>query len=215
MLKKWFTIIELLVVVIIIWMLMRSFWGLFTNNNKDKLYYYTCSEKLYWEFNKFITDALTQKSVYSWWINDFISPSHYIINADENQQKVVFYYSWAWVKKTFYLTGSGEDGNNYCWTKIYFTKLDISNSNSLWIKFNPWLIDWYSKTDAWFGIYTWTDFNSLWAFTWEIILSYCTKLQCIQRNKIIFDRRSMNINFIDCLKRHENWSNLDCSQWTE
>lgn len=74
---KWFTILEIIIVIGIISILLVAFRNSFQYAQKDSLYAESCVNKLYGDTNNFIYAAMTSKWIYtSGWI---IFPEQYII----------------------------------------------------------------------------------------------------------------------------------------
>lgn len=125
--KKWFTMLELIIVIWIILVLILTFRNVFQNNNKDFLYAETCINKIYGDINNFIFSAITSKWLYI--DENLIYPKQYdiIINPDYN---INFWYidqnNQSWIYLTNDLS-SPKLEENYCKTPNYEIKFSGDN----------------------------------------------------------------------------------------
>lgn len=62
--KKWFTLLELIMVIGIILILIVSFRNIYNNTNRDFLYAETCINKIHGEMNNFVYSAMTSRGLY-------------------------------------------------------------------------------------------------------------------------------------------------------
>ena len=191
--KKGFTLLELLIVVIIIWLLMLSFKNMFSYKDINRLKYDTCNVHINWKLDNFFQDAILQKSIYTG--NKWKKVDDYSIIFDIDNQKIDFIFSWSqiWWKviKTIHLNWTWFDEKNDCFSPGYHTKLSWEN---LKVEIKPWLqVDNDANWDAGIILYTWSSFENKaknWA-TWWVILYYCewSWWNCFERNKIVIDTK--------------------------
>ncbi len=212
--KKWFTIFEMLLVVVIMWILMAAFKDFFLNKDKNKIYFDTCVSRTYGQINTFLWDAMTQKMVYSG--TNYLSPEMYKISFDENGQRLILSYDFSWsismVSKIMLFSGSkNRDNLNKCWEWGYFTKI----KNTLEVKIRPGLQQ---------GLIAWKDAGAFSieksgnaVITGDVIFSLCEgSNNCMEKTKIIFDKRSFNIDKKTCLKNTRTDGNAeDCNKWSK
>lgn len=215
--KKGFTIIELLIVVIIIWLLIWALKPMFTYKNVDRLKYDTCYLHINWKLDNFFQSAILQKSVYTW--DKWRKVNTYWIKFDVTNQKIDLIYSWTqiwWnIIKSIDLNWTWFDKENDCFTPSYHTKLSWENIKVI---IKPWLqVDNKADWDAWIVLYTWSSFSNKannWA-TWAVSFYYCewswTQLKCYERNKIVIDTKVNLIKKYFCKKKREN----PCASWSE
>lgn len=124
--KKWFSFLEMLIVIMIVSILFVSFRSAFQVKNKDVLYGQACIETLYGQINNFLHAGLSSKSLFSWTTPIF--PDQYIITFNPLTQDIVlgyqkqgFDYSYAKIDMT------GNTNNNYCITNSYIIVLSWDN----------------------------------------------------------------------------------------
>ena len=213
--KKAFTIFELLIVMIIIWLLMGAFKHMFSYKDVDRLKYDTCDIHINWKLDNFFQDAILQKSVYTW--SNWEKVDDYSIKFDVGNQKIDFIYSWTqiWgqIIKTINLNWTWFDEENDCFTPNYHTKLSGGN---LKVSIKPWLqVDNNAGWEAGIILYTWSSFThetTNWA-TWWVSLYYCEQSwwNCFERNKIIIDTKVNLIKKYFCKKKNQN----HCTNWSE
>jgi len=212
--KKWFTIFEMLLVVVIMWILMAAFKDFFLSKDKNKIYFDTCVARTYWQLNTFLWDAMTQKTVYSG--DTYISPELYQIKFDETNQKLNFIYDFTWgvswtAKTTLFSWVNSRDLENKCWEGGYFTKI----KSTLDIKIKPGL---QQTAKAWEDTAAFLIDDDLSTITGEAMFLFCEwPNNCMERTKIIFDRRTFNIDKKTCLKNTLMDVNQDnaCDKWSE
>jgi len=170
MLKKSFTILELLVVILLIWMLFVIMWWLFKPDNRSKIYSEICINNIYGDIRWYINKALNSKSLSFSWEN--YNPDSYKIEINSWENYIFFWFElgWTWYEyKKVYLSWDiwsikeCEDKNysvklswNIDWIYI-FKKLDnntrdrsfvINQNNWTWnIEF--WLSEWWYDRLFW------------------------------------------------------------------
>lgn len=212
--KKAFTIIELLIVIIIIWVLMWALKNMFSYKNINTLKYDTCNIHINWNLDNFFQDAILQKSVYTW--NKWKKVDNYNIIFDVTNQKINFIYSWAqiWGKivKTINLNWTWFDKKNNCFNPGYHTKLSGEN---LKVSIKPWLqVNNNANWDAWIMLYTWSSTSPAHdGSTWGVSLYYCewNWWKCFERDKIVIDTKVNLIKKYFCKQKRQ----ASCTVWSE
>lgn len=212
--KKWFTIFEMLLVVVIMWILMAAFKDFFLNKDKNKIYFDTCVARTYGQISTFLWDAMTQKMVYTG--TDNKSPKRYIMDFDDTNQKIDFSYDFSgWVSRigdSMLFSGiKNRDIENKCWEMPYYTKMESDNMK---IKIAPGLKQWLQAWGEWsFMVTNNTDGSTI---TWEVLFSFCEwplATDCMPKTKLVFDKRSFNITKKVCLKNA--WADESCEEWSK
>ena len=102
--KKWFSFLEMLIVIMIVSILFVAFRSSFQIKNKDVMYGQACIETIYGQINNFLHAGLSSKSLFTW---TTIFPDQYIISFNPNQQLIVLKYE--------------THGNTYVYNNIAFT----------------------------------------------------------------------------------------------
>lgn len=211
--KKAFTLMELLIVVIIISLLIWAIGKMFSYKQVNTLKYDTCVLHVKWKLDNFFQNAILQKAVYTGW--EWKKVNAYVVKFDKDNQEINFIYSWTNVKEIIKLSWTWFDKINDCFAPWYYTKLSWEN---LKVIIKPWLqVDNSSDGDAWIILYTWSSFSnkaSNWA-TWWVSFYYCegswSSLKCFEEDKIIIDTKVNTIKSYFCKKKREN----PCISWSE
>jgi len=205
MIKKWFTLIELIMVIGIILTLIVTFNNIFVNTNKDFLYVETCINKIHWDMNNFIYSAITSKWLYVWtWT---IFPQQYTISIIPEKEIILLYENYdntTWI----YLSNDLSStilANDYCSTNKYITKLSW---NRVDIAINKSSLD--DQTLPTFTINNWSE---IFSEITKMYLCYVENNDCKEIANFIIDIRTQNIQKkkctlinkegIDCLKRDQ------------
>ena len=134
--KYWYTLIELLLVIITIWILWAIFRNSFKPKNKDILYWEACVNNIYSDISSFINNAITSKNILSW--NQRVSPEKYYIDINPDNNTINFEYKKdnnIYEYKKLNLTWDMPP-NYYCETNIYTM---IMSWNHTIIEINKWL----------------------------------------------------------------------------
>lgn len=133
--KKWFSFLEILIVIMIVGILLVTFRSSFQIKNKDVLYGQACIETIYGEVNNFLHAAVSSKSVNSW--GEQIFPSTYIITFDPLRQRIDLWYETSWTFYSLYrsISMTGES-NNYCSSSSYTI---VMHGDTYQIYINKWL----------------------------------------------------------------------------
>jgi len=166
--KKAFTLVELLIVMIIIWVLLYSVRWIFSYKNVEQVKFDTCYIHTYWKITKFMQEALLQKMYFFSW--SYHKLWKYTINFDVSKQKLIFMYSWSdkKYKEEFLYSWDWLDNIHDCYTKSYVTKFSWS---SLKLDINPWLQKKYIWDEA-IKMSSWWTVLPL-STSWNVVFSYC------------------------------------------
>jgi prepilin-type N-terminal cleavage/methylation domain-containing protein len=89
--KKGYTLIELLIVIVIVGVLMLAFKNIFQINNKDSLYGEACINNLYGEVSNYLYSAITSKGIKSG--NVTVYPSTYYIDFNTTTNAIRLGYT--------------------------------------------------------------------------------------------------------------------------
>ena len=131
----WFTLVELLMVIIIVWMLMLALSSHLSSDKQNRSLAEACTNTIYGTINWFIFDAFTSKGVTKAWVTWY--PDSYNIVADTATQRIdLWYLSWSTQipYKTLSLTWATLEAN--CWDKRYNVTM-ISDRGHLVIGWDP------------------------------------------------------------------------------
>lgn len=139
--KKWFSFLELLIVMMIISILFVTFRSSFQIKNKDILYGQACIETIYGQVNNFLYGWLSSKSLFSW--STTIFPNEYIIN----------FQPLSWIIELNYKTE--ESGWDIVYNKIEINK----NTNITYCTSNSYIIQ-LTWNNYWIYIKKWLQNNN-------------------------------------------------------
>ncbi len=201
--KKWFTLLELIMVIGIILVLIVTFRNIFQNTNKDYLYAETCVNKVYWDINNFLYSAMTSRGLYitTGSTTGTIFPQQYMIAITPNKNEIELSY-----KTEQNITGtyikyvlSGESlGQYYCKMNNYTTKMSWDNFNII--------INKASLQDQTLPTFT---INNGWEiFTQNTQIYICYPWNtCKEIANFITDIRTQTIQKKKCILINKDWSN--------
>lgn len=201
--KKWFSFLEMLIVIMIVSILFISFRSAFQVKNKDVLYGQACIETIYGQVNNFLYAWLSSKSVFNGTTEIF--PNQYIINFDPSNKKIELKYTTGETStdilySTIEMTGNMN--NNYCITNSYIIVLSWDNYQ---LHINKGL----QENSALQSFYL--SGNSL-VNTGESIFWQCT-IQwtwCKEMARFESDIRTLQLKKYICLRFEETG---ECSEW--
>lgn len=205
--KKGYTIIELIIVILIVWVLMVAFQNVFQVKNRDSLYWEACVNNLYGDISNFMYAAITSRAIT---VNSTqIFPDFYYIDLNVDKNSIVLSY-WTWEKSTLAtpiiyneLTLTGSVPANYnCKSPSYYMELSWSN---LSVTINKWLGEDIQLRSF---ILSWS--SNL--FTWEVKFllkdaQWGTWYK--ELGRLTVDTRTQNIKSNLCLTINNIW---DCDQ---
>ena len=210
MFRKAFTLVELMIVLIIIWLIVASgIKDIFSYKNINRLKFDTCYIHIYSKIDNFFQNAVTQKWVYTW--SKYESPLFYNILFDKNTQTLAFEYSWLIVNK-LYLNGTWMDTKNECYAPWYHTFFSWYVTK---IKIKAWLqVDTSLSSVSPVQIYSGDVLLPPYK-TGTVYFYYCpnkSNLNCLQKYKITIDPRAYIIKSYFC---KTIWANWNCVKWSE
>jgi len=138
--KKGYTLVELVIVMVIIWVLMLAFRNVFQVKNKDSLYGEACINNLYGDVSNYLYSAITSKAITSG--TDKIYPTIYYIDFDTaetgNAIRLAYSTGGAIITES-YLSLTGTVPSNYnCKTNSYYMML---SGQFLQVKINKGLTE--------------------------------------------------------------------------
>lgn len=137
--KKGYTIVELIIVIGIIWVLMVAFRNVFQVNNKDTLYGEACVNNLYGDVSNYLYSAITSKAIYDW--SGRIYPDSYYIEFSSSTNAIILRYQ-TWENEIItgrYLSLTWTVPQNYnCSNNKYDV---ILSGGDLILKINKWLTE--------------------------------------------------------------------------
>lgn len=197
--KKWFTILELIMVIWIISILIVTFRDIFNNSNKDYLYAEVCVNKIYWDINNYIYSALTSKWLYVSW-SWTIFPKQYTIKIQPSNNEFSLDYkinTWTWTYIQENLDNQAME-EYYCKTNKYTIYLS-------WDDFNI-TINKSSIQDQTLPTFTINDGQAEFTKTTAINLCY-TGNDCKEIYNFMTDIRTQTISKKKCLLINDQWTN--------
>lgn len=220
MIKKAFTIFELMLVIALMWIIFGILWKSFIVNDKDLIKSQTCANNLYGQVQQYVLFAQTWRKVNEYDATDsdgWHFPSNYWINFNVGSDTIVFWFdSMSQTNKTINLKGEGSDSKYSCYdANSYYLNLTWSNlaiqmnkQFEWWLNRQPFLIN-----------------NDNTQFTWAITLEYVPAVRndlwtyvdkTLPRRpiaKIVFDKRTQWVLITKCLAYENGWR--DCKNWSK
>ncbi len=193
--KKWFTLLEMSLVIVVLSIIIFMMKPFFESNKKDYLYIESCANKVYGDMNNFMYAAATSKGLGTG-INK-IFPDQYIIKVINTNLISLEYQKsdgTTWSQIQDYLT----------WLKDYYCYSNTYTSKFSWDFFTLTINKWSSATNGNTQSYTitWTQNNP--AFTWAISLYLCyANTVCREVAKFEIDTRIQTIKKKKCLTLNE------------
>lgn len=198
--KKWFTFLEVLIVMMIVSILFVTLRSSFQIKNKEVFYEQACVESIYGQINNFLYGAISSKSVNSWWTQIF--PDVYNIHFDTSNQNISLQYKTTGNPYYTYnkINISGQNNMQYCNNN---NSTLVLSWDSYEITINKWLQE-NNTTKAFYlsgtsitgnNIFRWCDNN------WE---------DCKEIAHFITDTRTITIQKQMCLYFDTTG---DCLEW--
>jgi len=130
--QKWFTLLEIIIVLLLIGILMVAFKQIFQPKDQNTLYGQSCVNILYGEINNFVNAGMTSKNIYTG--EKSITVQKYIIEVEENIDTIKLSYQiWlntTWNRKIYNLSG-GVPNNFYCQSTQYNIKLSWTTNREI------------------------------------------------------------------------------------
>lgn len=217
--KNSFTLFEIIVVVIILWLLLAALSNFFQMNERDYIRARWCVDHTYWQIKNFIDMASTWKWLYDESVGEVVYPDEYELVFNEDDNYISFRYIKDWTSsdyKKIELEWSDWTWENYCY----------DNSREYYVSI--WEYDWASDDE---GLIEEINLSTL--FQWDIntppvkinndeqksywyISFYFSPADVEDRriiSKIIFDRRVNQVRHNKCTQRWENYST--CQRWAQ
>ena len=197
--KGWFTLLELVIVVIILGILLISFGDIWAGVDKDLIKAQTCTNRLEWVVSRAINDWLTQRWIVSG--NQAFYPKEYVVRFFVTG--IVYLMSWGDVGikeiQKVVTSGSVAQGDEYCVGTTYRVK-QKGNISTLKISFDDkMIVDLFSGNDL--------------VYTGDNKLFYC-KIdgRCKPLGKLNFDKRAYIVNYSHCIAYS---GGKICTKWTD
>lgn len=208
--KKWYTLVELIIVVAIVWILMVAFRGIFEIKNRENLYGEACINNLYGEVSNYMYAAITSRALLSG--ANKIYPDFYAIEFETYKNQINFLYmtwstrnylSWS-TRKSLGITGNVPSNYN-CKTNSYnITMSGWINWPVILLVINKWL----SEDTSLRSIYI-DDPLSKAIFTWEVkflLIDAKWAPWYKELGKFSIDTRTQNIKNDLCMNINITWS---------
>lgn len=199
---KWFTLVEMLIVLVIIFIMINAIKTILSFSQRDFINSQTCANKASSRIIGQLNNALTSKSVFSWATK--FSPQSYWVNIFSTW---IIGYVYSWVDKvvlpdySIVLSWNDTSISSECYSKNY--KL-VASWNIDSIEMKKWLS--FDQKDV-FVITGWLIGPKVSLLTWEIKFLQCVwTAPCKDLSKITADKRSLSIVQTKCTK----WSWEKC-----
>lgn len=191
--------------MVVIWVLMLAFKGIFQINNKDALYGEACVNNLYGDVNNYLYSAITSKAITSG--DTKIYPNIYYIEFDTTTNAIYMGYTTGDASSPIimntYIPLTGAPQNYNCTSNGYNMRL---SGEHLQIKINKWLIEdanWKSMSLSWIGIG-----NDTFTSDVKLLLTYPWGTWYKELGRFEIDIRTQSIKKKLCLLINNTW---DCS----
>lgn len=202
--KKAFTLLEILIVVVIIGLLLMGLQNLLKFEKKNLLWAKTCANMVYGDVRNFAQSAFTAKAV---WANK-ITPEAYYIEVLPSDQRVRLSYGWTstGIVQNYQLSESGTLRTSYkcnwSWYRVLLSGSDLTMNitKSLQQKWDT----------AGFRI----NQGATQLFTWNTELRFCNSdgNNCAIVSRFSYDARSAQIQHNICL--NEGKGAQTCTKWS-
>ena len=196
--KTWFTVIEILFVIVLMGILLFSARWLLKPKNREIIYWQICSNNIQWVLNNFLNSSLTSKGLAQ--NGNIIFPDKYQIIFNTPENKISLNYEIAnntYIWQTLDLKNN-MPSNFYCNSNEYYTQIT-------WDSLQVDMIKWLSTTNEKPPFIIKQNTQNL--FTWAIQLLLCyTNNSNICKIISIYqiDSRTKKINSKICLSYDEN-----------
>lgn len=207
--NKWFTLVELMIVLSIIWVLFGVFSRLLSFENRDYIRWEWCVNHVYWEIKNYFDNASTWKWIYTWW-NDLEFPSLYSVQFNTWDNKVLFKYdtvsSTGQDYKEILLSWTWRD-SNFCFDENAWYHINIDKVNLDKIAMNKLL-----QSDVKTSPFTLHETNDS-IVTWHV--EFVFEKWDFKRiiSKIEFDKRVSRIYHNKCVHRWDDYET--CETWSD
>ncbi len=206
--KNWFTLVELLIVVTIIWFMFTISYQFFSAQNLSEQFsqWLKCSNYAYLEIQQFMTKAKQSQNIekYDWSSISYIPADIYIIdfNTGNNNDIILKYKTWDTTDTLENLFWNDESSTQSTDTKINCDldsdyKITLTWSYTLnmtkWLKANK-----YNQLKGF-----WIS-NPSWRITWDVIVKNCYNSYCIDISKYEINIATNSISNYTCIAHEES-----------
>jgi len=197
--KKWFSFLEVLIVIMIVGILFVAFRSSFQVKNKDVLYGQACVETLYGQVNNFLYAGISSKSLFIWETPVF--PDQYIISFDPAHQLIQLKYETEGSGYIYSSINIAENTTTYCSSNSYIIQLT-------WDTYQLYINKGLQENSALKSFYL-SGAQSI--STGESIFLQCDTswTSCKTMARIESDTRTISIKKQICL----SFSGNDCLEW--
>ena len=120
--RTWFTLIELIVVILIMGVIAASINMMFSMDQRNEIRSQACIDRIYGEISSYFNQASTWRGIYTWDQNqEIFYPDKYIIDFDEDENEITLEFddneeSLTWAKyQQFELEWDDEVWEYYCY----------------------------------------------------------------------------------------------------
>lgn len=193
---KWFTLIEVIMVLAIVSILMLTLKSFFQIKNKEQYYGQVCTTTLYGQVSNFVYQWITSKLIKTG--STTIVPVTYYITFDSVVNSIVLSYlsesGTTWIVKSFYFSGN-DLKSYYCQSSSY--TIFLTWINKLSIEIDKWLQEKNTNLD----VFRIKDQSQNQYITWKVSFILCDKqnILCKPLSEFIIDKRIHNIINKSCL----------------
>lgn len=224
--QKAFTIIELTVVVVILWILTlwMTIYLDWTWDRAKNIEAESCANSFLWNMNNFLFYTLTSKTLKTDW-GDEVSPKYYTIQLswwnsngeicnkqsfDDNNHRfcneiILWYISWNETNPSTYKTYKIDNTCQQNRSRLWFYR---SGNDERYIKMNKWFSPLTLQDNNVFFITTNNDNNK--KLSGDIIILRCYDDKCESRRELWkweVDARTQTISYVKCKYYDENQLN--------
>jgi len=202
--KQWFTLIEIMIVIIIIWTIFFISRGLFVSKDRDNLYAKSCLNNIYWELENYINSSFTSKWLWIGW--NLVYPEEYYINFLPASNWINLWFKTlqnTWIRRFLNISWNLPK-DFYCNTSNYFIKLTWENVD---LKIQKWFKTIWTKPSFeikknWESKIT-QNILFLFCYKWS---SLCKEFEIFEvdiRTKNIYQKVCIDYSWYQCLKRNK------------
>ncbi len=191
--KSWFTLIEMLIVLVLVGILMTAFKTIFQTKDQTTLYAQNCINMVYGELNNFLNSAMTSKWLYTG--NQTIYPDFYQIAFKESNNRIDLIYQnkdFSGIQKT-YMFSWWTPKNFNCYNNSYHVAMSGNSTRDITMT--------KGFSNQWEEIPFQIKHNNQNILTWDIIFYACSYdwSHCQEIGKLSLDTRSKQISKALCI----------------
>lgn len=201
--KRWFTLVEVLVVIVIVWILFQSFLSFWSRNDR-KINATACVNSVYWTFRNFVDESFTWKWIYSG--EEIIFPDSYHVERTIWDNKITFKYGTgtSYIENIIYFTWNWIDERYRCFSRDYYV---YQTWNITKITMNKWFVkQWNTRS------FIINDDPTM--FTWYLNY-YISDIDDSERRilwRILVDSRTQKVLLWKCMA--STWTDTkECKEW--